>query len=129
MRSQRLRLGCWADAGMRVIWLIDSHKWKAEPSGMHSHAEHGNEKNRTLTIVLICYPNFKFPVSASGFQSRYSSFNSIFHTTQQKSVNRQMKDAKHSMSEAGLSSNKPIPFTLFKPHLADLLGNQAQHEY
>ena len=23
---------------------IDFHKWKAEPSGMHSHAEHGNEK-------------------------------------------------------------------------------------
>ena len=24
---------------------IDFHKWKAEPSGMHSHAEHGNEEN------------------------------------------------------------------------------------
>ena len=23
---------------------IDFHKWKAEPSGMHSHAEHGNEE-------------------------------------------------------------------------------------
>ena len=23
---------------------IDFYKWKAEPSGMHSHAEHGNEE-------------------------------------------------------------------------------------
>ena len=23
---------------------IDFHKWKAEPSGMHSHAEHGDEE-------------------------------------------------------------------------------------
>ena len=28
-----------------------------------------------------------------------------------------------------MSSNKPIPFAFFKPHLADLFGNQAQHEY
>ena len=28
-----------------------------------------------------------------------------------------------------MSSNKPIPFTFFKAHLADLLRNQAQHEY
>ena len=28
-----------------------------------------------------------------------------------------------------MSSNKAIPFAFFEPHLADLLGNQAQHEY
>ena len=87
---------------------IDFHKWKAEPSGMHSHAEHGNEEAlailsrfvfvaeiRTHVIVLICYPisNFKFPVSASEFQARYSTFNPILQTTQQKSVNRKMKAA------------------------------------
>ena len=28
-----------------------------------------------------------------------------------------------------MSSNKSIPFAFFKAHLADLLGNQSQHEY
>ena len=31
---------------------IDFHKWKAEPSGMHSHSEHGNEEKRALHDVL-----------------------------------------------------------------------------
>ena len=26
---------------------IDFHKWKAEPSGMRSHAEHGNEERKS----------------------------------------------------------------------------------
>ena len=57
MRSQRLRLGFWVHAGMRVIWLIDFHKLKAEPSGMHSHAEHGNEiKNKKDAELLNAFP-------------------------------------------------------------------------
>ena len=44
MRSQRLRLDFWVHAGMRVVWRLTFKKWKAEPSGMHSHAEHGNEE-------------------------------------------------------------------------------------
>ena len=27
-----------------------------------------------------------------------------------------------------MSSNKPIPFAFFKPHLADLLGNETEHK-
>ena len=36
--------------------------------------------------VLVCYPisNFKFPVSASDFQSQYSAFNPILLTTHQE---------------------------------------------
>ena len=31
---------------------IDFHKWKAEPSGMHSHAEHWEREIATLGAKL-----------------------------------------------------------------------------
>ena len=72
MGSQRLRLGFWVHAGMRVIWRLTFTKWKAEPSGMHSHAEHGNEKKleirnsklgNTGIIACVLISNFQFQIS------------------------------------------------------------------
>ena len=52
MRSQRLRLDFWVHADMRVVWRLTFTKWKAEPSGMHSHAEHGNEEALAILSAL-----------------------------------------------------------------------------
>ena len=51
-RSQALPGDVFTEAPPRFLgtcrheghMAIDFHKWKAEPSGMHSHAEHGNEE-------------------------------------------------------------------------------------
>ena len=55
--------GYWDHAGMRVIWPIVFRKWKAEPSGMHSHAEHGNEE------ALATLSRFVFVVNSSNPES------------------------------------------------------------
>ena len=35
---------------------IDFHKWKAVPSGMHFHAEHGNEKALAILSRFVFEP-------------------------------------------------------------------------
>jgi len=42
---------------------IDFHKWKAEPSGMHSRAEYGNEEIREL-LDSLKVQEFPFPQGA-----------------------------------------------------------------
>ena len=35
-----------------VAMAIDFSKWKAEPSGIHSHTEHGNEESLKRNLKL-----------------------------------------------------------------------------
>ena len=45
---------------------IDFHKWKAEPSGMHSHAEHGNEEALAILSRFVFVAEFTKAYSAKG---------------------------------------------------------------
>ena len=45
---------------------IDFHKWKAEPSYMHSHAEHGNERARAkLSRFVFSSQVFRWDLSVT----------------------------------------------------------------
>ena len=41
------------------------HKWKAEPSGMHSHAEHGNEEALAILSRFVFAAKSSSPESLS----------------------------------------------------------------
>ena len=51
---------------------IDFHKWKAEPSGMHSHAEHGNEE------ALVIQSRFMFVALLENLSNRMEEITNYF---------------------------------------------------
>ena len=62
---------------------VDSHKWKVGHSGMHSHAEHGNEENSSCQLSVVSYQLsvVSYQLSVISYQLSVKAYSSFIFTS------------------------------------------------